>query len=147
MSVTCRITLRPAPVLAGAILAAHGAAALAAGWLMQDARGAALAAALLALGTLSAWRRALLRGRDSVRGLELGEGRIRARLGNGEEVEVPVAPRRYVSRLFVTLRLGAPLSRTLLVSADMLDHAGFRRLRVWALWGRLPNVAAGQLAG
>lgn len=114
---------------------------------MKGTWGAALALALLALGGASAWSRALLRGRDAVRVLELGAGQVRVRLGSGEEVEAPVAPRRYVSRLFVTLPLGAPLSRTLLVSADMLDAASFRRLRVWALWGKLPDVAAGQLAG
>ena len=147
MSAACRVALRPSPALAAAIVVAHGAAAVAAGFLMKDVWGAALAVALLALGGATAWSRALLRGRYAVRALELGEGRVRARLGNGQEVELPIAPRRYVSRLFVTLGLGAPLSRTLLVSADMLERADFRRLRIWALWGRLPDVAAGQLAG
>jgi len=53
----------------------------------------------------------------------------------------------------VALPLRSPSRRTLLVTADMLDPAEFRRLRIWALWNRLPkahlsdgNVAAKQLA-
>lgn len=145
MSVRCRLTLRPAPALAAAIVAAHGAAAFAVALLLKDAWGMVLAAALLALGGAAAWSRALLRGRHAVRALELGEGQVRARLGSGEEMTLSVARRRYVGRLLVMLPLGAPLSRTLLVSADMLERGDFRRLRVWALWGRLPDVAAGQL--
>ena len=44
------------------------------------------------------------------------------------------------------LPLGSPLRRTLLVSADMLGVEEFRRLRLWALWNRLPGVAPKQLA-
>jgi hypothetical protein len=49
----------------------------------------------------------------------------------------------------VVLPLLTPFRRTLLVTADMLDPAEFRRLRIWALWNRLPSergVAAKQLA-
>ena len=37
--------------------------------------------------------------------------------------------------------------RTILVTRDMLGREEFRRLRLWALWGRLPrrSVAAAQL--
>jgi hypothetical protein len=35
--------------------------------------------------------------------------------------------------------------RTILVTRDMLGASEFRRLRLWALWGKLP-VAAKQLA-
>jgi len=37
--------------------------------------------------------------------------------------------------------------RTLLITRDMLGEEEFRRLRLWALWGRLPrrSVAAIQL--
>jgi hypothetical protein len=35
--------------------------------------------------------------------------------------------------------------RTILVTRDMLAGDAFRRLRIWALWGRLPAVAAKQL--
>jgi hypothetical protein len=152
LSAACRLALRPSPALAGAIVVAHGAAAAAAGFLMKDVWGAALAVALLALGGVTAWRRALLRGGGAVRVIELAADQVRLRLGSGEEVAVTVAPRRYVSRLLVTLGLGAPAfhpygGHTLLVSADMLERADFRRLRIWALWGRLPDVAAEQLAG
>ena len=128
-----RLELRPSPALAVAIVAAHAAAGLAAALLMRDFFGAMLGAALLALGIACARRRALLRGRDAVRVLELSE-----------DASLATAGRRYVSRFLVMLPLGG---RTLLVSADMLEPSEFRRLRVWALWGRLPAVAGPQLAG
>jgi hypothetical protein len=50
----------------------------------------------------------------------------------------------------VALPLGAGLRRTLLVTGDMLAAEEFRRLRIWALWNRLPaarpGVAPKQLA-
>ena len=142
-----RLELRPSHRLAGALVAAHGAAAFAVIHLMAGLWGAALGAALLALGVAAAWSRALLRGRDAVRALELGTEQALVELGSGEKKAAAVGRRRYVSRRFVTLSLGAPLGRTLLVTADMLDRSEFRRLRVWALWGKLPDVAAEQLAG
>jgi hypothetical protein len=38
-----------------------------------------------------------------------------------------------------------PARRTILVTRDMLEAEEFRRLRLFALWGRLPKVAAKQL--
>ena len=72
--------------------------------------------------------------------------RMRAELGDGRSLALRAGRARYVGRLFVALPLGVPLQRTLLVSADMLDPHDFRRLRIWALWGRLPGVAAQQLS-
>jgi hypothetical protein len=47
----------------------------------------------------------------------------------------------------VALRLsGLPGRRSLLVPADMLASEPGRLLRLWALWGRVPEVARGQLA-
>ena len=128
-----RLELRPSYALAALIVSAHAAAALSVLWLMPNAWGAALGAALLALGGASAWSRALLRGRAAVRVLELLA-----------DEPAGAARRRYVSRLLVTLPLGG---RTLLVTADMLEPHEFRRLRIWALWGKLPAVAGEQLAG
>ena len=142
-----RLQLRPSRALAGAIVGAHGAAALSVVWLMTGLFGAALGAALLALGVASAGTRALLRGRDAVRALELSGDDVQVALGSGQLVSVAVAKRRYVGRWLVTLPLRAPLHRTLLVTADMLDASEFRRLRVWALWGKLPAVAGEQLVG
>jgi hypothetical protein len=151
LSAARRLELRPSAALAAAIMAAHAAAALSAWFLVRGAAGALVGGALLALGAGSAWRRALLRGRGAVRALELAGEEVVVQLASGEAVRGRVAPRRYVSRLLVTLRVG-PLAdrvyggRTLLVTADMLGRGEFRRLRVWALWGKLPDVAAEQLA-
>jgi hypothetical protein len=108
--------------------------------------GAALALAFLALGAAAAWSRALLRAASSVRAIELGGATPVFRLADGAELAAPVAARRYVTRYVVALPLGRPLRRTLLVSADMLGVEEFRRLRLWALWNRLPGVAPKQLA-
>jgi hypothetical protein len=128
-----RFQLRPSRALAAALVAAHAAAGLAVFLLMKDALGAALGAALVALGVAAAWSRALLRGRDAVRSLELSREALAGRPG-----------RRYVSRFLVTLPLRG---RTLLVTADMLEPREFRHLRIWALWGELPAVAGEQLVG
>ena len=57
---------------------------------------------------------------------------------------VEAAERRYVSRLAVSIPLRRP-RRTIFVTAGMLPAQEFRQLRIWALWGRLPGVAAAQL--
>jgi hypothetical protein len=58
---------------------------------------------------------------------------------------VELAERRHVSRFLVTLPVRRPARRTILVTRDMLEAEEFRRLRLFALWGRLPKVAAKQL--
>ena len=106
--------------------------------------GVLLALALFLLGLAAAWSRALLRSRSSVRALEIAGESLALELAGGARLAAEAAGRRYVSRLAVTLPLLRP-RRTLLVTADMLPAAEFRRLRIWALWGRLPGVAAAQL--
>ena len=138
-----RLRFRPSYPLAAAIVAAHAVAAAAVLFLLRDAYGVALGAALLALGLAAAWTRALLRGDAAVTALDISAEEAACELGNGARIPLAVARRRYVSRLLVALPLGR---RTLLVTADMLAASEFRRLRVWALWGRLPAVAAEQLA-
>jgi hypothetical protein len=44
----------------------------------------------------------------------------------------------------VRLDAGRSVRRTSLITRDMAGADSFRRLRVWALWGKLP-VAAGQV--
>ena len=128
------------------IVALHAAAAACAAVVLPGVAGAALGASLLALGIASAWSRALLRSRTSPRALELAGEEATLELRGGERHTARVGRRRFVSRLAVALPLGRPLRRTILVSAGMLDGESFRRLRIWALWGRLPGVAGTQLA-
>ena len=108
--------------------------------------GAALALALFSLGAAAAWSRALLRSGSSVRALELAGPALTIALANGDRIAAQVGDRRYVSRLAVTLPLRRPW-RTILVTADMMRADDFRRLRIWALWGRLPGAAAAPLPG
>ena len=100
-----------------------------------------LAAALVALGLAAAWSKALLKAKRSVRALEIGGDDLVLEQANGERIAAAAPQRCYVSRLAVIL----PLSKVVLVSADMLQPAEFRRLRVWALWRKLPAVAGKQL--
>jgi hypothetical protein len=145
-----RFELSPSPLLATLIVAAHLAAAAAVYSVMQGWAAAALAVAILLLGVAAAWSRALLRSRHSVRAIQLGGEQPVFELAGGESPSVAVGHRRYVTRFVVTLPLSRPLSRTLLVTADMLGPREFRRLRLWAIWGRLPverrGVAPAQLA-
>ena len=139
-----RFVLAPSTRFALAIVLLHAGAAACAFAVLPTVAGGLLAAALLALGLAAAWSRALLRSRSSVRALEIGAGLL-VELAGGERLAAEADGRRYVSRLAVALPLRSPRRRTILVTADMLPPADFRRLRLWALWGRLPGVAAAQL--
>jgi hypothetical protein len=140
-----RFRLTPSPALASAIFIAHLAAGFAAYMVLGGIAGVLLVLALGALGAASAWSRALLAAPRSVRSLELAAEPPVFELTNGERLAAAIGARRYVSRYIVALSLGRPLRRTLLVSRDMLSAEEFRRLRLWALWGKLPRVARGQL--
>jgi hypothetical protein len=139
-----RLALLPSWFLAAAILGLHAAAAAAVLIAMSGWAGWALAAALSALGLTAAWTRALLRSPQSPRTLVLSEKGIELETVSGRSCSAPRADSRYVSRFMVTLPVRG---RTILVTRDMLGPEEFRRLRLWALWGRLPrrSVAAAQL--
>ena len=133
--------------MAAVILALHALAAACILLVVPGIASFALAAAVFALGVVSARLRALLRSPSSVRAIELeGEGAT-VELRDGRRLAAPVSARRHVSRLAVSLALRPPLRRTLLVSRDMLSADAFRLLRIWALWGKLPAVAGKQLPG
>ena len=139
-----RLTLAPSPLLALVIVALHAAAAGCVLVVLPGIAAALLALALFLLGLVAAWSRALLRSSASVRAIEIAGPSLALELASGEKLAADVAGRRYVSRLAVSLPLRRP-RRTILVTADMLPAADFRRLRIWALWGKLPGVAAAQL--
>ena len=156
MSGALRLELKPSRRLAAAIIAAHAAAAAAAYIAVPGAATALLSGLLLVLGIAAAWSRALLAAPASIRAIEVG-AQTAIELASGERLGAEVAARRYVTRYLVALPLHipsrGPSRRTLLVTADMLDPEEFRRLRIWALWNRLPSahlsnagVAAKQLA-
>ena len=139
-----RVELAPSAFLASALIALHAAAALCVLAVLPGAPGLALAALLALLGVAAAWSRALLRAPSSVRALELAGPQLELRLANGELFQAEVAARRYAGRHMVILPLRRPVRRTILVTRDMTGADSFRRLRIWALWGRLP-VAVKQL--
>ena len=140
-----QLQLRTSRALAGALVLLHALAFACIVLVLPGAWGFALGALVLALGAATAWDRALLRSPRSVRALALfPSARAVLSLADGSRMEGIVAARRYVSRWWVSLPLEG---RTLLVAQDMLSEDDFRRLRLWALWGWVPGVAAPQLAG
>lgn len=133
-----RLELSPSWPTAAAIVALHAAAAAAAFALLASPAAYALGLALMALGLAAAWSRALLLSAASVRWLELSDAGLVIGLRNGRSAAVELGAARHVGRFMVTLPVRRPLRRTILVTCDMLDGEAFRRLRLWALWGRLP---------
>jgi len=136
-----RLVLSPSPALAAVIVALHAAAGACAFVLAGGLLGAALGALLLGLGVAAAWSRALLKSGRSVRAIEIDGPSLTLETRRGQRVRAAAPLRCYVSRFAVAL----PSPRAVLVSADMLGGADFRRLRLWALWGKLPAVAGKQL--
>ena len=141
------LDLRPSWRFALLIVGLHGLAGACLAIAIPGFAGAVLAALLAALGVAAAWDRALLRGRRSPRSLRvLSDLSLHVELADGMSYPV-AAGARTVNRLLVALPLEGLVRRSILVSADMLDPARFRLLRLWALWGRLPGVAPAQLGG
>ena len=144
-----RLELSPSGAFAGTVMAVHATAAACFLATMPGFPGVALAFLILALGGVSAWDRALLRGARSPRAIEIaasGPGVVAvAVLANGETVAVHAVRGIGVTRHWVALSPHALAGRGVLVTAGMLGPAAFRVLRLWALWGRTPGVASGQL--
>ncbi len=106
----------------------------------------ALAALMLALGGASAWERALLRGASSPRAIEIApSGMAVVVLADGAAFPVRAVRGIGVTRRWVALGSLSATGRSVLVTAGMLEPAAMRVLRLWALWGRTPGVAPGQL--
>jgi len=136
-----RLELRPSRALAAAVVLIHAAGAAAALLVVRGVAGVALALLLLALGAVAVRHRALLRAPGSIRHLELGSDRqVGVVLASRERLQARAGARCHVGPWWVILRLPVP-RRSLLVVRDMLPPEEFRRLRLWALWGRLPVSA------
>ena len=109
----------------------------------------ALAFLILALGGVAAWERALLRTARSPRAIEIvasgtGLGAVLV-LANGETVTIRALRGIGVTRHWVALSSGLLVGRSVLVTMGMLGPRAFRILRLWALWDRIPSMAAEQL--
>jgi hypothetical protein len=137
-----RLELSRSWILALAIVVLHAAAAASVFAALGTAMGYALGGAVLALGLAAAWSRALLGSAQSIRAVELGPAGLTLELRNGRSFVAELGERRHVSRFMVTLPVRRPVRRTILVSRDMLEGEEFRRLRLWALWGKLPTHLA-----
>jgi hypothetical protein len=133
-----RVELAPSAFLTITLIALHAAAALCVLAVVPGVPGLLLSALLLALGVATAWSRALLRSGSSARVLELAGPKLEVQLASGASFPAEVAERRYVGRYLVMLPLRRPVRRTIVVTRGMADADSFRRLRIWALWGRLP---------
>jgi hypothetical protein len=130
---------------AGLILAVHAAAAACFLTTMTGFLGITLAFLTLMLGGFVAWERALLRGSGSPGAIEIqASGAGAVVLKNGGRIAVRAVRGVGVTRHWVALAPAAFMGRSVLVTAGMLGSADARLLRLWALWGRTPNVAPGQ---
>jgi len=142
-----RIDLSPSRGLAAIIVSVHVGAGACAGALVAGATGICLGVLIAGLGLAAAWDRALLRGRRSVRALRIvDQDRVILELANAETLPMRISSRRYVSGLAVILPGTASMHRTIVVVRDMLEPGPFRALRLWALWGRVPDAGPGQPA-
>ena len=136
-----RLELRASRALAAAVVLVHAAGAAGMLLIAPGATGATLGLLLLGLGVFAAWNRALLRGPGAVRLLELGDERqVGAVLASGERLQGRASARCHVGPWWVVLPLASP-RRIVLVARGMLGPEEFRRLRLWALWGRVPAPA------
>lgn len=141
-----RLELTPSKGFAALLLALHAGAAACLLAVLTAWPGFALALLVMSLGMAAAWDRALLRSGRSPRAIEIGGGgEARCVLGNGESGPLQSPGGAGVNRYWVALRMRSPARRSLLVTAGMLSADSARLLRLWALWGKLPAVAPGQL--
>jgi hypothetical protein len=111
---------------------------------VEGPTGIALGALIAGLGCAAAWDRALLRGRRSVRALRIGDDdAVTLELANAKRVPLRISSRRYVSGVVVVLPGVPSMHRTIVVTRDMVGPDAFRVLRLWALWGRVPEPEGG----
>ena len=112
---------------------------------MTGFAGPALALLIVALGALSAWDRALLRGANSPRAIEIqSSGGAAVLLANGKRIGVRSLGGMGVTRHWVALVPTSLPGRSTMVTAGMAGPENARLLRLWALWGKMPAVAGGQ---
>jgi hypothetical protein len=143
---SARFELVGSPLFALSIIALHAAAGVCAFIVVPGSAGIALAIALLLLGIAAARSRAWLAAARSIRAIEVQDATAAiVELANGERWPAKIAERRYVGRFMVNIPVLSPVRRTFLVCHGMLGEESFRRLRIWALWGKLPGVAGKQL--
>ena len=130
---------------AGVILAVHMTAAACILTTMTGSTGIWLAVLILALGGVSAWNRALLRGARSPRAIEISAlGTAKVVLASGDSVAVRAVRGMGVTRYWVSLTSLSLTGRSMIVTAGMLGAESARILRLWALWGRAPGVVPEQ---
>jgi hypothetical protein len=133
-----RFEFAPSPRLAAALIGGHIIAALSVLVSMSGPAAFGLAGGLAALGAATAWSRALLRSRASIRALTIEGASVWLEFADGTKCMAKVGARCYVTRAMVAVAVSGPERRALLVTSDMMDPASFRRFRLWALWRRLP---------
>jgi hypothetical protein len=140
-----RIDLKPSRGFAAVIVAVHCAAGACAGALVAGPAGVCLGLLIACLGVAAALDRALLIGKRSLRALRVeGKDRLTLELANAELVPLRVGARRFVSRFLVVLPGTVSMRRTIILAGDMLEPDSFRALRLWALWGQVPQSVPAQ---
>jgi toxin CptA len=134
-----RLTLRPSPYIAGVLIAAHAAAALALTPLeIPGSVRLALVLGVLIRLAHSVWRYALLRSRLALVTVELrSNGDLAVLRRDGEWRNALLLGSTYVSPLLTVLNLRVAGQRFIchvLIVPDNCEPDTFRRLRVWLRW-------------
>jgi len=143
-----RLELAPSRWFAGVILVVHMLAAASFLTSLTAWPGALLAVLIFGLGCFAAWDRALLKGEHSPIAIEIqASGDALVLLRDGKFSQLSAVQGIGVTRFWVALAAALPARRSVLVVSGMLGEESFRRLRLWALWGKVPGVVPGQLAG
>lgn len=136
-----RLELRASRALAVVLMLLHAAAAICLLMVLPRYAGIGLALLVLALGVAVARNRALLRAPGSVCALELaGDDAATLELADGRRLAGRVSRRRHVGAWWVVLPVSGSTRHSVLVLRNMLPAADFRLLRLWALWGRVPEA-------
>lgn len=99
---------------------------------------AVLAVSVTVLAGLAGLSRILFPAGRHTRALAIGrEGRLTLELDDGSRAEGRAGDRRYVSRFWVILPWNGPDGPgQLVLTRDMFSEDAFRKLRLWALWGK-----------
>jgi toxin CptA len=137
-----RIRLSPSPTLAALLVAMHAAAAACALAYLPGWWAAALTAALVASLAFHLRRDALLRARDAVVELAVGDaGRCELGTRGGEVLEGRVLGSSVVSPLLIVVNVGLDAGRahkSVVVMPDSAPAEDLRELRVWLRYRARP---------
>ena len=143
-----RLELSASWFLAWLILAAHAFASVSILTVLSGPVAWALAFLMMLLGIAAARDRALLRSGSAPASLVFHpDGTLICHCRDERSFALERPSPSAVRRHWVSLPAAGAVRRSLLMVGGMLPEEGFRRLRLWALWGRIPAGTPGSPRG